>query len=102
MSKNKYQEPTEKNKIIKEDKKFKENNEKENKENKKPKKIDIEKYPYTINAFCEDFIGLRKKVDKGFSFKTWYKLTKGGSFHDKKITKEWEVLYKIFITKPTK
>lgn len=75
---------------------------KENKEKKIKKPMDIENHKYSIDAFSEDNIEVRKRVGGGFAFKTWYKLQKQGTFHDKKTMKEWEVLFKKFMTSPTR
>lgn len=77
------------------------NNDNKDKKEKK-QKINIEDYKYPINSFCEDDKDVRKRVDRGFAFRTWYKLKKKGSFHDKKTMKEWKVLFTKFINEPTR
>ena len=72
------------------------------KEGAKEVKKEIKEHKYPINSFVEENKNVRKRVDAGFAFKTWYKLKKQGSFHDKKTMDEWEVLHKKFMTEPTR
>jgi len=59
-----------------------------------------EELKYPITSFVEDNVEVRSRNGRGFAFKTFYKFKLEGSFHDKKTMKEWEVLFKKFMTSP--
>jgi len=74
----------------------------ENKKNIEQKKQPIEEHKYTISSFVEESPNIRKRIDGGFAFKTWYKLKKNGTFNDRKSMKSWESLLNKFLNEPVK
>lgn len=73
---------------------------KDKKDKKEP--IDLKTYKYSIESFIEDNVHVRKKMNGGIAFKMWYSFKIKGSFHDKKIMKDWENLFLKFLKEPVK